>query len=175
MVVPIILYGSSVLRKHSTDITEEDNIQEISEMLFHTLKNANGIGLAGPQIGLLQKAFVIDTSPLVEHDVSIEKFEGVFINPEIIENGSDNDIYKEGCLSLPGIFEEVVRPEKIVVRYQDLSFNTIEEELDGIKARIYQHELDHLTGILFVDKIGLIRRKLISGKLNKIKKAYSKT
>jgi len=175
MVIPIILYGSSELRKHSTDITEEDDLQEISEMLSHTLKNAKGIGLAGPQIGLLKKAFVIDTSPLVENDVSIERFEGVFINPEITYNDSDHEIYKEGCLSLPGIFEEVTRPEKIAVRYQNISLLTIEEELDGIKARIFQHELDHLKGILFIDKIGLIRRKLIAGKLNKIKKTYSKT
>jgi len=175
MVVPIILYGSSVLRKHSTDITEEDNIIEISDKLFQTLKNAEGIGLAGPQIKILKRAFVIDTSPLIENDLSIEKFEGIFINPVIIDCSTEPVTFSEGCLSLPGIYEDVNRPEKILVRYQNISYNTIEEELDGIKSRIFQHEFDHLEGILFIDKINRIRRKLLSGKLNKIKrKATSK-
>ena len=170
MVAPIILYGSSVLRKHSIDITEEDNILEITEMLFDTLKKAEGIGLAGPQINFLKRAFVIDTSPLVEDNITVERFEGVYINPVIIDRNTEHETYTEGCLSIPGIYEEVERPGKVLVRYQDISLNTIEEELDGIKARIFQHEFDHLKGILFIDKIGVIRRKLLTGKLNKIKK-----
>jgi peptide deformylase len=174
MIVPIILYGSSVLRKHSTEITEEDNIPEITEMLFDTLKKAEGIGLSGPQINILKRAFVIDTSPLVEDDITIERFEGVFINPVIIDRSFEPEIYKEGCLSLPGIYEDVERPGIVLVRYQDMSFNTIEEELDGIKARIFQHEFDHLEGILFIDKINLLKLKLLTGKLKKIKKSYGK-
>lgn len=170
MVVPIVLYGSPVLRKHSIEITEEDNILKITEMLSDTLKKAEGIGLSGPQINLLKRAFVIDTSPLIEDDITTEKFEGVFINPVIIERNTEPKIYKEGCLSIPGIYEEVARPGKIWVRYQDISFNNIEEELDGIKARIFQHEFDHLEGILFVDKINRLKRKLIYRKLNNIKK-----
>jgi len=170
MTVPILLYGSSVLRKKSTDITDEDNVLEITLMLFDSLKNAKGIGLAAPQINLLKKAFVIDTSPLVTDDITLEKFEGIFINPQIIDRAHDHEIYKEGCLSLPGVYEDVSRPEKILIRYQDINFNTIEEELDGIKARVFQHEFDHLQGILFIDKISLLRRKLLTGKLNKIKK-----
>ncbi|HZK61979.1 MAG TPA: peptide deformylase [Anaerovoracaceae bacterium] len=170
MVVTIILYGSSILRKHSEEVTEEDNILDISQMLFDTLKKAEGIGLSCPQINLLKRAFVIDTSPLVENDLSIERFEGVFINPVIIDSSSEKEIYKEGCLSFPGIYEDVSRPEKILIKYQNTSFNIIEEELDGIKARIFQHEFDHLEGILFIDKISLIKRKLLTGKLNKIKK-----
>jgi peptide deformylase len=171
MVVPIIIYGSSVLRKHSTELTKEDNVQLISEMLLDTLKKADGIGLAGPQINVLKRVFVIDTTPLIAHDITIEKFEGTFINPEIISRNDEKIFYSEGCLSIPGIYEEVSRPEKIVVRYQDLSFRTHEEEMDGIKARIFQHEADHLEGILFIDKLSLIRRKLIMGKLNRIKKS----
>jgi peptide deformylase len=170
MVVPIILYGSSVLRKNSADITEEDNIREISEMLFDTLKKANGIGLASPQIDLLKRAFVIDTSPLVKDDLTIEKIEKIYLNPIIIDSSAENDVYKEGCLSFPGIYEDVERPEKIHVRYQDLSLNTIEEELDGLAARIFQHEFDHLSGTLFIDKLSLIKRKLLTGKLYKIKR-----
>ena len=170
MVVPIIMYGSPVLRKHSTEVTEEDDIQKIADELFATLKNAKGIGLAAPQINLLKRVFVIDTSPLIQDDITIEKFEGIFVNPYIIEKDSEKIIYQEGCLSLPDIFEEVNRSEKILVRFQDTQFKTYEEELDGIKARIFLHEYDHLDGILFIDKINLLRRKLIAGKLNKIKR-----
>jgi len=170
MTVPIILYGSPVLRKHSDEVTEENNIHEIGDALFESLKKAGGIGLAAPQINLLKRVFVIDTSPLIKDDITIEKFEGIFINPVIIDRDSENIIYREGCLSLPDIFEEVNRPEKILVRFQDILFKMHEEEMDGIKARIFQHEYDHLEGILFIDKINLLRRKLLTGKLNTIKK-----
>ena len=170
MVVPIILYGSSVLRKHSAEVNEKDNIQEIVDSLFATLKEAEGIGLAAPQINILKRAFVIDTSPLNEQDLTLEKFEGIFINPVLIDRDSEDIIYREGCLSLPDIFEEVVRPEKILVRYQDIRLITHEEELDGIKSRIFQHELDHLDGVLFIDKISILKRKILSGRLNKIKR-----
>ena len=170
MVVPIILYGSSVLRKHSAEVNEKDNIQEIVDSLFATLKEAEGIGLAAPQINILKRAFVIDTSPLNEQDLTLEKFEGIFINPVLIDGDSEDILYREGCLSLPDIFEEVVRPEKILVRYQDIRLITHEEELDGIKSRIFQHELDHLDGVLFIDKISILKRKILSGRLNKIKR-----
>lgn len=170
MEAPIILYGSSVLRKHSIEVTEEDNIMEIKAMLFDTLKKAAGIGLASPQINILKRVLVIDTSPIVEDDLTIERFEGVYINPKIIDISTELEIYKEGCLSFPGIYEEVNRPDKLLIRYHNTAFNTIEEELDGIRARIFQHEYDHLEGILFIDKISLLRRKLLTGKLNKIKK-----
>jgi peptide deformylase len=170
MTSQIILYGSSSLRKHSTEINEEDNIYEISDMLSETLKKAKGIGLAAPQINLLKRVFVIDTTPLIEEDITIEKFEGIFINPVIIDKNSENIIYREGCLSLPDIFEEVVRPEKIIVRFLDIQLKTHEEELDGIKSRIFQHEFDHLNGVLFIDKISLLKRKILSSRLNKIKR-----
>lgn len=170
MEVPIILYGSSSLRKHCKEVNDTDDVHQISRILLETLKKAKGIGLAASQINLIKRAFVIDTSPLNEDDLTIEKFEGIFINPEIIDSDSENIIFREGCLSFPGIFEEVTRPEKILVRFQDVLFTTHEEELDGIKARIFQHELDHLNGILFIDKINLINKKLLTGKLNRIRK-----
>ena len=169
MVAPIILYGSPVLRKHSIEITEEDNVIKIADMLSDTLKKAEGIGLAGPQINLLKRAFVIDTSPLVEDDITIERFKGVFINPVILDRSTENEIYKEGCLSIPGIYEEVERAAKIWVRYHDPSFNVIEEELNSIKARIFQHEYDHLEGILFIDRLSPLKKKLIKNKLREMK------
>ncbi|MCE5345010.1 MAG: peptide deformylase [Bacteroidales bacterium] len=174
MVAPIILYGSPVLRKHSMELVEEDNVSEITKMLFDTLEKSEGIGLSGPQLSRLKRIFVIDTSPLLEDDITIERFKDVFINPLIIDRSTENEIYKEGCLSLPGIFEDVIRPKKILVRYHDMSFNIIEKELDGIKARIFQHEFDHLEGILFIDKINPLKLKLLYGKLNKIKKVAQK-
>jgi peptide deformylase len=142
--------------------------------LLETLKNAGGIGLAAPQTGLLKRAFVIDTSPLLEDDNSIMKYEQTFINPEIVWQSDYKTYYNEGCLSIPDIFEDVLRPEKITVRYFDENFNRIEEELDGIKARIFQHEFDHLEGILFIDKLNILKRKLLTGRLNKIANSYKK-
>ena len=177
MVVPVILYGSSTLRKHSAEVTEDDNIRGINNMLFDTLKKSEGIGLAASQISILKRVFIIDTSPLAEQDKRIEKFEGIFINPSIIERNTEFTIYREGCLSFPDIFEEVERPGKIRVRYQDIFLNSVEEDLEGVKARVFQHEFDHLNGVLFIDKIGSLRRNLLKSKLNRIKRmpGYYKT
>lgn len=170
MIIPIVLYGSAVLRKQAEDVTEADLPKELAENLFATLKKAGGVGLAAPQIGLQKRAFVIDTSPYSEDDQSdVEKFEQVFINPEITWKSEEKIYQEEGCLSIPGIWEDVLRPEKIRVRYLDAEFNPVEEEFDGVKARIFQHEFDHLDGILFIDKINPLRRKFLTAKLNKIK------
>lgn len=175
MKLPVIKYGSPLLRKHSANISEEDNTIELSEKLFDTLKNAGGIGLVAPQIGILKRAFVIDTSPLIEINNTdnvdnIGHFQEIFINPEIIWYSSDKISYKEGCLSIPEIFEDIIRPDKIKVKYFDINFKKIENEFDGLIARIFQHEYDHLQGILFIDKLNSLKRKLLTGKLKKIKK-----
>jgi len=175
MVVTILKYGSPVLRKHSVEFTEEDNLVEIVKNLFDTLKKEGGLGLAGPQIGILKRVFLMDTSSLNEDDPTIEKVEQAFINPEILGYSSETTIYGEGCLSIPGINEEVKRPEKIRVRYLDMSFSKIEEELDGVKSRIFQHEYDHLEGVLFIDKLSHLRRKFLTTKLNKIKNTKNTT
>ena len=170
MILPVIKYGSPILRKFSYDIHEEDLPEQVSKNMFDTLKKDGGIGLAGPQIGLLKKIFIMDTTLLLEDDPLLQKVEQVFVNPKILEVSDDQVIYNEGCLSIPGIYKDLYRPAKIRVRYQNLSFNTIEEELEGMPARIFQHEYDHLEGILFIDKLSALQRKLISGKLNKIRK-----
>ncbi len=169
MVVPIILYGFPILRKHSFVVSKNDNLLQLSSDLFDTVKKSKGIGLAAPQIGILKRAFVIDTSPFSEDRDLVSKYEQVFINPEITKRSENKTSYEEGCLSIPDIYAEILRPEKITVRYFDLNFNRIEEELDGIKARIFQHEYDHLEGILFIDRLSSLRRKLLTGKLNKIR------
>ncbi len=169
MIVPIIKYGSPILRKHSIKVSEEDDLLQITQDLFETLKKAGGIGLAAPQVSILKRAFVIAISPLIIENKEVEKYEQAFLNPEIIEFGEEENYFQEACLSIPDISEDVLRPEKIKVRYYDTNFNRIEEELNGLKSRVFQHEYDHLEGILFIDKLSPLRRKLLKSKLNRIK------
>lgn len=166
MIFPIYKYGSPILRKKAFSIDKGDNLRELTRNMMLTLKNAKGIGLAGPQVGILKNLFIIDTSPMQED--GIITFEKAIFNP-IIVHYSDTDVfYKEGCLSIPDIHEEVIRPEKIEVRYQDENLDWQEEILDGVVGRIFQHEYDHLQGILFIDKLSTLRKKLIKNKLRKI-------
>jgi len=168
MKMPIVIYGSPVLRKKTFELDAGDDFVQLAENMKETLKNADGIGLAGPQVGLQKSLFVVDTTPL--EDGGIEPVEKVFLNPVILNHDDNTTWYNEGCLSIPGIFEEVNRPEKIEVRYRDLNFDWKEETLTGLEARIFQHEYDHLQGILFVDRLNALRRKLIRGKLKQITK-----
>ncbi|MEN6456243.1 MAG: peptide deformylase [Prolixibacteraceae bacterium] len=167
---PIVLYGSPVLRQISYDVHPEDLPDQISKNMFETLKREKGLGLAGPQVSLAKKVFIVDTTPLTEEYPPAKKIEQVYLNPQILDIDDEQVVYNEGCLSIPEIYKDLYRPAKIRVRYQDLSFNTIEEELDGMPARIFQHEYDHLEGILFIDKLSALQRKLLSGKLKKIRK-----
>merc|ERR1711941_108353 len=109
-----------------------------------------------------------DATPFEEDDESVKDFKKVLINPEILEFDGEPELFNEGCLSLPGIREDVERPTKIKIQYQDENFNTYEEEWDGVRARIVQHEYDHLEGKLFVDRVSAIKRRLLNGKLNAI-------
>ena len=168
MNLPIIIYGSSVLRKKAFDIDKGDNFKELAVNMTSTLKNANGLGLAGPQVGLLKNIFIIDTTLL--RDNGVEVVEKVCINPQIKNNSNDEDYYNEGCLSIPGIYEDVLRPEKIEVRYRDEFLEWHEEILNGITARIFQHEYDHLQGILFIDRISKLRKRMLKSKLYRISK-----
>ncbi|KAB2822080.1 MAG: peptide deformylase [Paludibacter sp.] len=170
MILPLVLYGSPILRQISYDVHPEDLPDQVSINMFETLKHEEGLGLAGPQVGLLKKIFIIDTTPLTEEDSSTKKIEQVYLNPQILDINGEQVIFNEGCLSIPEIYKDLYRPANIRVRYQDLSFNTIEEELDGMPARIFQHEYDHLEGILFIDRLSALQRKLLSGKLKKIRK-----
>lgn len=170
MIVPIVIYGAPVLRQSTFDIHEEDLPEEITGNLFDTLKRAEGIGLAAPQIGLSKRMFVMNPTPLADEQAEFKPVEKVCLNPRILHADDTLSSYNEGCLSIPGIFRELERPERIHVTYQNLAFETIEEELSGLEARIFQHEYDHLDGILFVDRLSGLQKRLIQGKLNKIKK-----
>jgi len=158
-----------MLRKKAFDIDKGDNFSEIAANMALTLKKAEGLGLAGPQVGIMKKIFVIDTSPL--KDKGVEIVEKKYFNPYINHFSENNISYNEGCLSIPGINEDVFRPDKIEVRYRDENFDLREEVLDGLVARIFQHEFDHLQGILFIEKLSPLRKKLIKRRLREIKRS----
>jgi peptide deformylase len=166
MILPLIKYGSPLLRKNSFDIDAGEDFAQLAANMSHTLKNAEGIGLAGPQVGMLKNIFIIDTTPVKD----AESVERVFFNPIIIHYGEVVVYYTEGCLSIPGINEEILRPDKIEVRYRNENFDWQEEVLNGLIARIFQHEFDHLQGILFIDKLNPLKKKLIRNRLREIKK-----
>lgn len=171
MILPITVYGNPILRKVAKEIDESyEGLDALIENMYETMYKAEGVGLAAPQINKSIRLIVIDATPFEEDDESVKDFKKVLINPEILEFDGEPELFNEGCLSLPGIREDVERPTKIKIQYQDENFNTYEEEWDGVRARIVQHEYDHLEGKLFVDRVSAIKRRLLNGKLNAISK-----
>ncbi len=169
MTYPIVIYGHPVLRKVAQDIEKNDPaVKQIIEDLFETMYNSEGIGLAAPQIGKSLRIFVIDGSAASDDEPKLEGFKKVFINPHIIEKYGEFDPMTEGCLSIPDIREEVDRESHIRITYYDENWEFHDEVYDGYKARIIQHEYDHLDGILFTDKVNPLKRRLLKGKLNAI-------
>ena len=171
MVLPVYVYGMSVLRKVAPEIPEDyEGLDQLIEDMFETMRASDGIGLAAPQVGKSLRIFVVDTSPIAEDkgEPELKDFRKVFINPYILEEWGEKWSFEEGCLSLPDIREEVSRPAYVKIEYFDENWELREEEYTGIRARVIQHEYDHLDGKLFVDKINPIRRKLLSGRLNAI-------
>jgi peptide deformylase len=175
MVHPIVLYGSPMLRKSSREIQiGHQELKELVTDMFETMHVSDGIGLAAPQIGKSLRIFVVDATPMKEDDPSLDGFKKVFINPRIVEETGERWTYKEGCLSLPGLHEDVDRHSSIRIQYFDEEFNFHDEKYDGVKARVMQHEYDHLDGVLFIDRISPLKKKLIKGKLNDIAKGKAK-
>lgn len=169
MILPIYLYGQPVLREVANDISADyPNLKELIANMFETMYNADGIGLAAPQVGLAIRMFVIDLEPLAEDNPKYTGFKKVFINPQIAEEAGELVKFEEGCLSIPGINEIVERQEKIRIQYFDENFVSHDEEYDDFFARCIQHEYDHIEGKLFVDHISGIRKQLVKGKLNNL-------
>lgn len=169
MILPIYLYGQPVLRKVAHDIMPDyPNLKELIANMFETMYNADGIGLAAPQIGLDIRLFVIDLEPLAEDEPKYTGFKKVFINPRIEEYTGELVKMEEGCLSIPGINESVEREEAIRIQYFDENFVSHTEEYGDFFARCIQHEYDHIEGKLFIDKISGIRKQLIKSKLNNL-------
>lgn len=169
MILPITVYGNPVLRKETEDIDKNyPNLPALIANMFETMHNADGVGLAAPQVGLNIRLFVIDLSCLQEEHPEYKDYKRVMINPEMIEFFGEDVVMEEGCLSLPGISEKVTRKNSIRINYLDENFVEHEEVYSGYPARVIQHEYDHLEGHLFVDHISGIRRQLIRGKLTTI-------
>ena len=167
MIYPITVYGHPVLRKETKEIEKDyPNLNQLLDDMFKTMYNAEGVGLAAPQIGLPIRVFVMDLSVLEEQDPMYKDFKKVFINPVIVERSEETVSKEEGCLSIPGVHESVHRPVKIQIRYLNDKLEECEEEFNDYIARVIQHEYDHLEGKLFIDHISPIRRQMNRGKLN---------
>ena len=177
MILPIIAFGNPILKRKAEDIPE--NFEGLSAPLsdmFETMYAAKGVGLAAPQIGESIRLFIVDGSPFANEEgeeidpkaIGIEGFKKVFINPIIEEESGDLWPFQEGCLSIPKIRENVSRKERICVSYYDENWSFHRDEFDGYKARIIQHEYDHLEGILFTDKLSPLKKKLLSKRLGNV-------
>lgn len=176
MILPIYTYGQAVLRKVAEPITPEySKLDELVQNMFETMYNADGVGLAAPQIGLPIRLFVIDLKPFEEESPELATFKAVMINATILERSENVESAEEGCLSVPGIHESVVRSNGIKIQYLDQNFVEHIEEFDGFKARVIQHEYDHLEGNLFTDRVSPIRRQLLKSKLTNIVKGKAST
>ncbi len=176
MILPIYGYGDPVLRKIGVDISAEyPNLQEIIVNMYETMYNAYGVGLAAPQVGLAIRLFVIDTEPFsdsenltTEEQNQLKGFKQTFINAKMLKEEGEEWGFNEGCLSIPDVREDVYRQEKITLEFCDENFNKKTEVYDGLVARVIQHEYDHIEGILFTDKIAMLKKTLIKKKLQNI-------
>ena len=182
MIYPIVAYGDPVLKKPSLNIEKGSiDVKKLAADMFETMYHARGVGLAAPQIGMNLRMFVADSTPLDDDDEEEETESGdkkaeskgikkVFINPTILEENGKDWGYEEGCLSIPGIRSEVMRPENLKIHYYDENWVEHTETYDGIQARIIQHEYDHIEGILFIEYLSAIKKRLIKAKLINISK-----
>ncbi len=171
MILPIYTYGNAVLRKVTEPIKADyPNLNTLIPNMFETMYHAEGVGLAAPQIGLPIRLLVIDLAPFKEDDPELGAFKVVMINPQILEKSEEEISGEEGCLSIPGIHETVMRAAKIKINYLDENFVEHVEEFETYKARVIQHEYDHLEGHLFTDRVTPIRRQLLKSKLTNIVK-----
>lgn len=183
MTLPVVAYGDPVLRKVGKEIDKEyPKLEELIENMWETMYGASGVGIAAPQIGLPIRLFVIDASPFGEDEdlsateqAQLKDFKRVFINPKIVEEKGEEWAFNEGCLSIPDVREDVFRQEEITIEYFDENWNKQTETLNGLSARIVQHEYDHIEGVLFTDKLSALKKRLIKGKLANISKGKVRT
>jgi peptide deformylase len=178
MILPIVAYGDPVLRKVGVEIDKDyPELEKLIANMKETMYNAHGVGLAAPQIGKAIRLFLVDASPFADDEELEEEerkfladFNHVFINPKILKEEGDEWPFNEGCLSIPDVREDVFRQEQITIEYQDEKFETQTMTLNGLAARVFQHEYDHIEGILFTDKLSSLKKRLIKKKLENISK-----
>ena len=176
MILPVVAYGDPVLRKVATNIDKDyPKLEELIANMKQTMYNASGVGIAAPQIGKSIRLFVIDATPFAEDEEltelereQLKDFNKVFINPKILNEEGEEWSFSEGCLSIPDIREDVFRQESVTFEYFDESFNKHTETLNGIAARVFQHEYDHIEGVLFTDKLSSLKKRILKKKLEKI-------
>lgn len=177
MILPIVAFGDPVLKKKAVDIKKDyPGLSQLIANMFETMKKAKGVGLAAPQVGVSIRLFIIDAAPYVDDkeeekdEEGLKTFRKVFINAHILEEEGEKWKFNEGCLSIPAIREDVERKPELRIRYLDEKFVQHEETFDGVRARIIQHEYDHIDGILFTDRINPLRKRLLKRKLTDISK-----
>ncbi len=177
MILPIRAFGDAILRKECVPIDKNyPDLKGLISSMFDTLESANGIGLAAPQIGLDIRLFLVDVSPLAEDEDyaeiadELKIFRKIFINAEILEESGEEWKFNEGCLSIPDVREDVKRKSTIKIEYLDENFVKHIDTFSDIRARVIQHEYDHIEGILFTDHLSTLKKKLVKGKLTKISK-----
>lgn len=173
MILPIRVYGDPILRTETEEVTSDsDELQSLIDNMIETMRGAEGVGLAAPQVGRTERLFVADVTPMYDGSTDdLKELEAlppqpmVLLNPEIVWESPEESEFEEGCLSIPDVREIVVRPDRIRLRYLDRQFERREIEVDEMLARVIQHEIDHLDGVLFVDHISAFRRRLLRRKL----------
>ena len=170
MIKPIYLYGSEVLRRKAAlaDLNKKEEISQLVADLWDTLAASEGCGLAAPQIGESVRVVVVDGDVMADIYPYLKGFKRTFINPVVLEASDEKVTYNEGCLSVPGIYCDVVRPKSIKVEYYNEKFEKLTEDFDNFAARMVEHEFSHLEGELFTDLVAPIRRKLVAKKLTGI-------
>ena len=183
MILPIVGYGTPILRKVAQDITPDyPDLIKLIDSMWETMYNSSGVGLAAPQINRDIRLFVMDSSQIFANQDEEDKgkypdapgISQVFINPTIISYSGDEWSYNEGCLSIPKVREDVYRPETVTLEFYDANFQKHTASFNGISSRIIQHEYDHIEGKLFIDYLKPLRKKLIQGKLKDIIKGVVK-
>lgn len=170
MILPIYTYGSPILRERAKEVDPKiEGLQQLLSDMYETMKHADGVGIAAPQVGKGLRIVIVDGTEIEDYP-ELKTFLRYMINPVILEESSETAEYSEGCLSVPDIHADVVRPAKIKVKYLNGKLEEKVEEFEGFACRMVQHEIDHLEGKMFVDRISSLRKKLIGGKLKKIEK-----
>ena len=171
MIYPIVIYGDEALRKPCEELTPEyPDLNKLIEDMFLTLEQAEGVGLAAPQIGKSLRLFIVDCTPWGDDEPECKDYKRAFINPEIYAVSEQTGLFNEGCLSLPGLHEDVRRPIGIRMRYLDTDFVEHDEEFEGLRARVIQHEYDHIQGKVVTDRLSPLRRNLLKSKLQNLTK-----
>ena len=171
MIYPIVAYGHPVLKKKAAEIgPDHPGLKELIESMFETMYASSGVGLAAPQINFSIRLFVVDGSPFEDEEPALKEFKKVFINPQMLDESGDRWKFNEGCLSIPGVRDDVNRHPDIYLHYFDENFTEHKEHFSGIAARIIQHEYDHIEGVLFTDRLSPLKKQLLKGKLSDISK-----